>query len=105
MSNEERASRDRIVQLVRDACTRLAEHVDTVQIMVTFHAEDGEHTDSYDEGVGNFYARQAKVDEWLRFQREYQRCEARRREGYYPSERGGGDGGASDGDILSDGPE
>lgn len=74
------ADRDAIVKRVKDAAILLAEHVDTVQIFVTFHAEDGESTASYEHGQGNFYARQGQVDEWLTIQREYQRLEARRRD-------------------------
>lgn len=57
--------REAIVKRVKDAAILLAEHVDTVQIFVTFHAEDGETTSSYEYGQGNFYARQGQIDEWL----------------------------------------
>lgn len=46
---------DKIRSLVDDACIRLIEHVDSVQIMVTFHAENGETTSSYEKGMGNFF--------------------------------------------------
>lgn len=78
--SDHQAARDAITKRVRDAVTLLAEHVDTVQVFVTFHAEDGASTACYECGRGNFYARQGQVDEWLTFQREYQRCEARRRD-------------------------
>lgn len=71
---------DKIRSLVDDACIRLIEHVDSVQIMVTFHAENGETTSSYEKGMGNFFARLGQVSEWLAMQREYERCEARRRD-------------------------
>lgn len=71
--------RDAIVERVDNALTLLAEHVDSVHIFVTYHAEDGETSAAYESGRGNFYARQGQVDEWLRFQHEYQRHEARKR--------------------------
>lgn len=81
MKDEPSSLKDDIVRRVKDAAILLSEHVDTVQIFVTFHAESGEETSCYEYGQGNFYARQGQVDEWLTFQREYQRCEARRRDG------------------------
>ena len=71
---------DKIKHLVDDACTRLIEHVDSVQILVTFHTEDGQPTSSYETGRGNFFARLGQVVEWLEMQREYERCEAKRRD-------------------------
>jgi len=70
--------KERITQIVNDACTRIREHVDSVQIFVTFHAEDGETTSGYNAGRRNFYARQSQVKEWVRFQHEFQRCQAKR---------------------------
>lgn len=70
----------RVEQLCKDACTRIQEHVDTIQIFVTFHAEDGQSTKSFTSGRGNFYARQGQIEEWVRFQHEYQKQEAKRQD-------------------------
>lgn len=72
------SDKERIQKIVDDACTLIREHVDSVQIFVTFHAEDGKSTAGFNAGRGNFYARQAQVEEWIRFQHEYQKCQARR---------------------------
>lgn len=64
---------EEITKIVQECATKIAEHVDTVQIMVTFHRGGEVLTKSYEYGIGNFYARQGQVDEWLRIQRQYQR--------------------------------
>lgn len=77
----EKTERDAIVKLTQDCASKLAEHVDSVQIFVTKHSDHGGHnTMSYEYGLGNFYTRQGHIDEWLVIQREYQRAEARRRD-------------------------
>jgi hypothetical protein len=69
--------KERVVQLVREATTRLSEHVDSVRILVTLHAEDGESTFSFDFGAGNFYAQRGQIAEWLVIQKEREREEVR----------------------------
>lgn len=67
-----------VVETVNRAVNQIIEHVDSVQIIVTFH--DGENTSSYDKGAGNFYARQGSVEEWITMQRQYQKNHAIRRD-------------------------
>jgi nitrate/nitrite-specific signal transduction histidine kinase len=69
--------KERVIQLVREATTRLSEHVDSVRILVTLHAEDGESTFSFDFGAGNFYAQRGQIAEWLVIQKEREREEVR----------------------------
>jgi hypothetical protein len=69
--------KERVVQLVKEATTRLSEHVDSVRILVTLHAEDGESTFSFDFGAGNFYAQRGQIAEWLVIQKEREREEVR----------------------------
>lgn len=77
MTEQERAS---IKKMVDDAATRLGEHVDALQIFVTFHDGESNDTLSYECGRGNFYTRQGHVDEWLIMQREYQRLHAQKKD-------------------------
>ncbi len=60
-------------KLIDDCMHRIREHVDTVQIFITLHGDDGKETLTYDVGSGNFYARQGQVEEWVRIQRVYQK--------------------------------
>jgi len=71
---------DNIRRIVDEHCAAIAEHVDSVQIFVTFHRGGEQRSGSYESGRGNFYARQGQVDEWLRFQRQYQKSWAKRKD-------------------------
>ena len=52
------------MRLLDQACARLMEHFDTVQILATRRHEDGE-TISAASGQGNFYARYGQAKLWL----------------------------------------
>ncbi len=75
MSNSEE-----IANMVNKHCSELMEHVDTVQILVTWHSGGEEVTRSYETGKGSIYARQGQVDEWLRIQHQYARNWAARKD-------------------------
>jgi hypothetical protein len=65
-------------QRVLEAARALGEHFDTVHVFATRHdpaEKDG--TVVVDDGVGNWYARQGQIAEWLEFQRENVRLAAR----------------------------
>lgn len=67
-------------KLVKDAASKLAEHVDTVRIFVTRRSEDGDGlTSSYTFGIGNIFAQRGQIDYWLEDVRELDRCESRDR--------------------------
>lgn len=67
--------------MVGDAASKLAEHFDSVLILVTKNTEDGKsNTASYETGRGNYYAQLGQVVEWLAIQEQYQRNEADRRD-------------------------
>jgi hypothetical protein len=77
-----------IKAIVDRAVSQIREHVDSVQIIITRQPEDGTgNTQLYENGAGNFYARQASVREWLIVQEQYQRNWAKRQD---PGEREGG---------------
>jgi len=69
-----------INKLVKDAAVKLAEHFDCVQILVTKHKGGEEVTQSFEHGVGNFYARLGHVREWLCLQDQFQRNHAIRKD-------------------------
>lgn len=78
MTTEERNDLKHRVGVAAD---QLAEHFESVLILVTRKTEDGsQNTLSFETGRGNFYAQLGQVTEWLEIQREYQRCEAKRRD-------------------------
>jgi hypothetical protein len=64
---EERRNRE--LQLIKDACTRLSEHFSTVQIFVTKDPQEvGDHageTESHRWGVGNYFARYGQVRDYV----------------------------------------
>ena len=72
MSAEHEAENKRIQDIVDRCASQIREHVDTVQILVTLQRDDTETTMSYEKGIGNFYARQGQVQEWLTMQTQYQ---------------------------------
>ncbi len=58
-------SGDEELKLLDDACMRLGEHFDTVQIFVTRHDNDDEGTVTAHLGHGNWFARRGQISEWL----------------------------------------
>lgn len=62
-----------IQTLVDDAVAKLREHCDSVQIFVTVTPDDGSSdTWGCESGKGNFYARAAQIEEWVRMQHQRQ---------------------------------
>ena len=58
---------DQDFERVKKAATDLAEHFDSVQIIVTRHGteESNENTTVVSSGKGNWFARYGSVREWL----------------------------------------
>jgi hypothetical protein len=54
---------DEMKGIVNAAVAQLAEHFDTVQIFVTH--QEGQDTNAYWHGTGNWYARMGQVSEFL----------------------------------------
>lgn len=67
--------KEQLKQMVKEATTKLSEHCDSVRIICTKHATDGEPDTTLmtDDGAGNIYAQMASVREWLVIQDQYQR--------------------------------
>ncbi len=57
--------RERIEQLVKDACRALGEHVDCVRIFVSYEAGNG-NTASFTWKAGNWYGSYGHIVEWLK---------------------------------------
>lgn len=70
--NEEEQLRDRIDK----AAEELGEHVDSVQIIITYHRGDRGESASYSNGKGCFYARMGAVKEWVIRQDQYTKTDA-----------------------------
>lgn len=66
-----------IEDLVRKHAAQIGEHVDTVHVFITKHGIGGAITKSFHYGIGNHYAREAHIREWLSTQDEYVREAAR----------------------------
>lgn len=73
-------NKDEITKIVDQKCAEIAEHVDTVQIFVTMHDGGEKITGCYEAGIGNFYARQGQVQEWLTIQSQFQKNHAIRKD-------------------------
>lgn len=69
------AEDERIELLVQRAAVKLAEHCDSVRIIVTTNRGDGLYG-AYSYGHGNFYAQRDSVREWLIRQDQSSRNEA-----------------------------
>lgn len=70
-----------IKEMVDKHVSQIGEHVDCIQVFVQKHDDGGgSFTLSYEKGSGNFYSRFGHIVEWVDMQREFQRCEARRRD-------------------------
>jgi len=64
--------KERIVAMVDDFTEKLAEHVDSVRIFVSFPTLDGESdTASYTRGGGNLFAQHGQVSQWMLEQNQY----------------------------------
>lgn len=71
---------DHITKACDEFRDKILEHVDSVNIMVTFHNGCTESTGSYETGGGNLYAQLGQVREWLDIQEQYHRNQAIRRD-------------------------
>lgn len=67
-----------IGKLVGDCVARLGEHVESVEILVTYRNKDGNES-GYHKGSGNWYARYGQLREAMLVWDEYARIEARQR--------------------------
>lgn len=67
--------KDQLKAMLREATVKLSEHFDSIRIIGTRHALDGEAdtTAMIDDGAGNFHAQLGSVREWLVIQEQYQR--------------------------------
>jgi hypothetical protein len=67
--------KEQLKEMVEGCVIKLSEHFDSVRIIATRHAVDGESNTSamFDDGAGNFYAQMGSVREWLVIQEQYQR--------------------------------
>ncbi len=86
METTEEQERNKIVKTVRNTVSHLREitGVDTIQIFVTKESDHGSSdTMSFEFGLGNYYARQGQIQEWLTIQTQYQIEEAKRRDKKY----------------------
>jgi hypothetical protein len=61
--------------LLQGAASTLAEHYDSVQIIATYRNSEG-LTGLHHHGVGNWYAREGSVREWIKVQDARTREEA-----------------------------
>lgn len=65
---------DLVERMAEAAAARLAEHCDSVVVIVTYarpaEGPEGPRTGIYKAGRGNFYAQQGSTAEWLRQSRE-----------------------------------
>ncbi len=67
-TNENEQRREDV--MIREALNKLAEHFDSVRIFVTMPGHnDGQATNSFSEGRGNFYAQLGQIQDWLVRQR------------------------------------
>jgi len=53
---EEKERLDKELKRLKEAAGRLGEHFDTVKIFCTKQSDDGQETDKYEYGIGNFFA-------------------------------------------------
>lgn len=63
---------------LRKAVLALSEHFDAVQIFASrYNGESGKGTTSWNFGVGNWFAREGQVREWVEKENEASRIETR----------------------------
>lgn len=74
------SEKDAIKKIVDECVTRIGEHVDAVQVIVSHHNTDTNNTMSYEKGSGNFHTRLGVIVEWVEVQRQYERSWAIRKE-------------------------
>ncbi len=75
------SEKDKDIELLDDAASKLGEHFDAVHIFASRHEseiEDG--TISVNSGVGNHHTRYGQIKRWVIRQDEYDRCEVRNNE-------------------------
>lgn len=59
-------TREELEKRVQSFVDQLGEHVDSVRVFVTFPTLDGKpHTAGLTVGIGNFYAQQGQIQEWM----------------------------------------
>lgn len=75
--NPEDQREEVVTKMVDDFVIRVGEHVESVQVFVSYQSESGETTRSYTKGMGNLHARHGHVREWMLIQEEYAREWAR----------------------------
>lgn len=63
----------RIKTIVDECVSKISEHVDAVQVIVSHYNLDANNTMSYEKGAGNFHTRLGSVHEWIEVQRQYER--------------------------------
>lgn len=56
---------DRDMKILASHAAQLAEHFESVQIIVTKNTEEGDGTVLAHQGAGNWFARYGSVREWL----------------------------------------
>lgn len=74
MTTEEQqweAEKANIKKIVDECVARIGEHVDAVQVILTHHNSDVNHTMTYEKGSVNFHARLGAISEWMEVQRQY----------------------------------
>lgn len=71
---------DKDVSILKSHAAQLAEHFDSVQILVTRHSPEDDGTINVAWGAGNWFARIGQVREWLLKKDEESRVEARRKQ-------------------------
>ncbi len=75
MTNEESwdKEKERIKGIVDECVSKMGEHVDAVQVIVSYHNTDANNTMSYEKGAGNIHTRIGVVAEWMEAQKQYVR--------------------------------
>lgn len=71
MEKEWEAEKEVIGKIVDECVSRIKEHADAVQIIVSQHNSDLENTMSYTQGSGSMHTRIGVTQEWLDTQRQY----------------------------------
>jgi hypothetical protein len=72
------SERDRLQLLLQDTAAKLTEHFQVVQIFASNLEEGGDSTLSVNAGLGNWNARFGQVREWVVYEEEKKREEARK---------------------------
>lgn len=67
-----------VLRLCKNAAAKIMEHACSVQIFVTMHEPSMQMTRHVAHGLGNWYARESQVREWVLANEETVRAHARR---------------------------